>query len=100
MGTGSTNPTETTSTNSVSTSSTSFSYDLTLHQTDPEVKTLQQFLNAHGFTIASTGPGSSGNETTLFGIKTYQALEKYQKSIGLPATGWFGPMTRAAMAGS
>jgi peptidoglycan hydrolase-like protein with peptidoglycan-binding domain len=81
-----------------SVSSSSFAYNLTLYQTDPEVKTLQQFLNAHGFTITSTGSGSPGNETTYFGVKTYTALAKFQESVGLPATGWLGPMTRAKIA--
>jgi hypothetical protein len=41
---------------------------------------LQKFLNTHGFVIASTGPGSPGNETTLFGRATQTALQKYQCS--------------------
>lgn len=72
----------------------SFTRNLSLNQTGIDVKTLQQFLNTHGFIVASTGPGSPGNETTLFGARTYAALIKFQKSEGLPATGWFGPMTR------
>jgi peptidoglycan hydrolase-like protein with peptidoglycan-binding domain len=59
---------------------------------------LQQWLNAHGFVIAATGPGSPGNETTTFGILTDKALIKFQRSQGLPATGYLGPLTRAALA--
>lgn len=72
----------------------SFTRNLSLYQTHEEVRQLQQYLNAHGFLIAPSGPGSPNNETTLFGLKTYTALVKFQKSRGLPATGWFGPMTR------
>ena len=60
----------------------------------PDVKALQQFLNSHGFPVAFTGPGSAGQETTTFGSATKAALIKFQKANGLPATGWFGPMTR------
>ncbi len=71
-----------------------FTRNLSLNQTNADVKTLQQFLNTHGFTVTTQGPGSPGNETTFFGRATYLALIKFQKSVGLPATGWFGPMTR------
>ena len=62
-----------------------------------DIRTLQKFLNTHGFRVASTGPGSPGNETTKFGALTYQALVKFQKAHGLPATGFLGPLTRAAL---
>ncbi|MHB8710208.1 MAG: peptidoglycan-binding domain-containing protein [Minisyncoccota bacterium] len=72
----------------------SFIRNLKLNQIDADVKTLQQFLNTHGFIVATKGPGSPGQETTKFGAGTYAALVKFQKNVGLPATGWFGPMTR------
>ncbi len=72
----------------------SFTRNLALNQTGTDVKALQQFLNAHGFTVAAKGAGSSGSETDFFGRATYAALVRFQKSVGLPATGWFGPMTR------
>ena len=59
-----------------------------------DILALQQFLNEHGFTVALTGPGSSGQETGFFGAKTYHALIKFQKANGLPATGYLGPLTR------
>jgi hypothetical protein len=63
-----------------------------------EVKALQQYLNAHGYTIAASGTGSIGNETTTFGPLTKAALVKYQKAKGItPAVGYFGPLTRAAV---
>ncbi|MHB8710541.1 MAG: peptidoglycan-binding domain-containing protein [Minisyncoccota bacterium] len=77
----------------------SFTHNLSVNQTNADVKALQQFLNAHGFTVATKGPGSPGHETTKFGAGTYAALVKFQKSQGLPATGWFGPMTRNKIPG-
>jgi len=71
--------------------------DLKSGQQTPEVELLQQFLNANGFIISQTGPGSPGHETTYFGKATKSALAKYQKSVGLPATGYFGPMTREVL---
>jgi hypothetical protein len=62
-----------------------------------DIRTLQQFLNTHGFRVASSGPGSPGNETTKFGALTYQALVRFQKAHGLPATGYLGPMTRSVI---
>jgi peptidoglycan hydrolase-like protein with peptidoglycan-binding domain len=63
--------------------------------TGEDVRNLQKYLNANGFIISKTRVGSSGKESTLFGMMTYKALQKFQKSVGLPATGFFGPMTRA-----
>lgn len=74
-----------------------FTHNLSLHATGADVKLLQQFLNTHGFPVATTGLGSPLNETTLFGPLTYKALVNYQQSVGLPATGWFGPMTRGVI---
>lgn len=64
------------------------------------VKSLQQFLNTHGFVIATTGPGSPGNETDLFGNLTVKAVQKLQEqygiaSPGIPGYGTVGPKTRA-----
>jgi hypothetical protein len=94
--------TSTTSTDSTTSPQTTytFTHNLKLGSTGHDVKALQQFLNTHGFIVASTGPGSAGQETTRFGKATFAALVKYQKSVGLPATGWFGPMTREKIAGN
>ncbi len=64
------------------------------------VKTLQQFLNTHGFAVASSGPGSPGNETETFGSLTLKAVEKFQEQYniakpGVPGYGNVGPKTRA-----
>lgn len=60
---------------------------------------LQQFLNAHGFTVASKGAGSPGHETKLLGNATAKALKAYQKSLGLPQTGKIDAATYAALTG-
>src|SRR3989344_2140638 len=75
-----------------------FKSDLTVGSLGEQVRALQMLLNAKGYTVASSGPGSSGNETTTFGSLTRTALIKYQKAKGItPAVGFFGPLTRAAI---
>lgn len=59
-----------------------------------DILALQKFLNENGFTVASSGAGSAGNETSLFGTLTLRALKKFQTANNLPATGYFGPATR------
>jgi len=75
-----------------------FARNLTVGHTGDDVLRLQQYLNTHGFVIAESGPGSLGNETTRFGALTRAALKKFQLSKGItPASGYFGPLTRAQM---
>jgi len=77
---------------------TSFGRDLDLGMTGEDVQALQQYLNNHGFKIADSGPGSPGNETTMFGYATKAALQRLQEARGvLPASGYFGPRTRAVI---
>lgn len=68
-----------------------------------DVMQLQKFLNAIGFTIAASGPGSPGSETSFFGGLTKLAVIKFQEAYkseiltpnGLSkGTGYFGPSTR------
>ena len=68
-----------------------------LYDTGSDILKLQQYLNTHGFTIATTGVGSPGHETNYFGAATFKALKKFQVAHGLPASGYFGPLTRAVM---
>ena len=76
----------------------SFTRDLKLGSTGADVKALQIYLNAHGFTVAASGPGSSGSETTYFGSATQTALIKFQSARSVfPAAGYFGPLTRAGL---
>ena len=73
-----------------------FTRDLTLTSTGEDVRQLQIFLNASGYTVANTGAGSPGSETTYFGTLTRAALARYQAANGIsPAVGYFGPITRA-----
>ena len=61
-----------------------------------DIKRLQQFLNANGFTVATKGAGSPGSETTYFGSLTRLALIHFQKAHKIyPSVGYFGPLTRA-----
>ena len=76
-----------------------FARNLEVGATGDDVKALQVYLNTHGYLIASSGPGSSGNETTKFGGLTRAALVKLQKAAGItPTAGYFGAKTRAYIA--
>ena len=82
-------------------SGTSFTRDLSIGSRGEDVRALQRFLNAQGYLVASSGPGSSGSETTYFGALTQQALVQYQAAENIsPAAGYFGPITRAHIADS
>ncbi|MHB8660956.1 MAG: IPT/TIG domain-containing protein, partial [Minisyncoccota bacterium] len=73
-----------------------FTRDLYLGVSGADVLCLQQYLNTSGFTIASSGPGSPGNETNYFGSLTQAAVIKWQTKYGVsPAAGYFGPISRA-----
>ncbi len=74
---------------------TNFVNNLQLHSAGNDVKALQKFLNVSGFTISKSGPGSSGKETTYYGVATMSAVKKFQAANKLPVTGFFGPLTRA-----
>ena len=81
-----------------STVSATFTRSLKVGSTGSDVKDLQKFLNSKGYTVAATGPGSAGNETTSFGPGTRAALAKYQAANGIsPAVGYFGPTTMKAV---
>lgn len=72
---------------------------------NPQVLILQQLLNSLGFTIATEGAGSPGNETTKFGLLTREAVKKFQcaklnicsGSESDTGYGRVGPKTRAAL---
>lgn len=77
-----------------------FTTSLKLGSRGSEVRILQVFLNTHGFVVATSGPGSSGNETELYGILTKQAVARFQAAyaaevlapVGLTLpSGYFGP---------
>ena len=74
-----------------------FTQNLRFNQTNSLIKTLQQYLNSHGFPVSIAGPGSLNNETNYFGPKTKLALMKFQKAHGLVPDGIVGPLTRGEM---
>lgn len=75
-----------------------FSRDLELGMTGEDVRQLQMALNARGFTVAASGAGAPGSETTFFGRATRAALARFQAAHEIsPAVGYFGPKTRAAL---
>ncbi len=84
------------------TSGNVFTRPLSLGSKGEDVKLLQQYLNSQGFTVAKSGPGSKGHETTLFGYATRSALIKFQKahiSILKSAPGIVGPGTLGLLNG-
>ncbi len=89
----------------VSTTSTQLSIDLRLGLQHEQVRTLQKLLNAQGFSIATSGAGSLGQETSLFGSLTRSAVRRFQCAKNIICTGdesttgfgRVGPKTRAAL---
>jgi len=76
-------------------SSFSFTRILKYSMTGADVKTLQIYLNTHGYPVATVGVGSLNHETTYFGLKTKGAVIKFQKANKLIPDGIVGPKTRA-----
>jgi peptidoglycan hydrolase-like protein with peptidoglycan-binding domain len=76
-----------------------FSRNRQLNEKGDDIRSLQKFLNSSGFIIAKSGPGSIGNETSIFGVHTYRALVHFQAGHGLQATGYLGPLTRGLING-
>lgn len=70
-------------------SSFNFLKNLRLKSTGNDVTELQKFLTREGF--------FKGDTTKYFGILTRGALIKWQTKNKLPATGYFGPMSRAVI---
>ncbi len=70
-----------------------FSNDLQVGSRGPDVVQLQTWLMTNGFSIPAiaNNPSLKG----YFGAQTQNALAAYQRSINLPAYGYFGPLTRA-----
>ena len=60
----------------------------------PMVQNLQKFLNRNGFALATTGAGSTGQETSFFGPRTLAALKRFQSAYYTPVTGVVDARTR------
>ena len=72
-------------------------HTLNYKTTNSNVKILQMYLNTHGFPVSKTGTGSKNNETSYFGLKTKQALIKFQIANGLKGDGILGKKTLEKM---
>jgi DNA-binding beta-propeller fold protein YncE len=81
-----------------STSSYHFTRNLSLWNPGPDVTALQTYLVNQNTGPAARALAANGT-TTTFGLLTYAALKEFQKSVGIPATGYFGPITRAYVNG-
>ncbi len=75
-----------------------FTTYLTVGSTGADVSALQTWLIANGYNISAitTGVAQKG----YFGQQTKAAVVKYQASVGLPATGFVGPLTIAKLNGN
>ena len=86
---------------SASAATCTFTRDLQMNSVGEDVRCLQQFLNSNGYTITTSGGGAPGNETTEFRSLTQAAVIKWQQAKGIsPASGYFGPKSRAVFAAS
>ena len=76
------------------------SRSLSIGKSGEDIRCLQRYLNWAGFVVASIGPGSRGNESQYFGLRTRSAVVRWQEAnatsvlapLGLSGgTGLFGP---------
>ena len=74
-----------------------FTRYLTVGSTGADVKCMQQILNSTGYTLATTGAGSPGNETTYFGPRTLGAVRAWQTAQGWVPANQLGPKSIALM---
>ena len=83
---------------SAGSASAAFSSYLTVGSTGADVTALQSWLITNGFDIPSISAGTAAKG--YFGQQTKAAVVKYQASVGLPATGFVGPLTIAKLNGT
>jgi len=74
-----------------------FTRNLVVGSTGSDVKCLQVLLNNNGYTLAATGAGSPGMETSYFGPRTLAVVKAFQVAKGWTPANQVGPMTRAAL---
>ncbi len=82
---------------STASANAAFSAYLTVGSTGADVSALQTWLISQGFAIPAISNGAA--QTGYFGQQTKAAVVKYQASVGLPATGFVGPLTIAKLNG-
>jgi len=75
-----------------------FTRNLGYLMTGSDVNALQRFLISNASGPAAAKLFARG-ATQTFGILTYNALVEFQKKVGIHATGYFGPITRAYVNG-
>lgn len=81
-----------------STANAAFSTNLTVGSTGADVSALQSWLISKGFSIPSISSGAA--TPGYFGSQTKAAVVAYQASVGLPSTGFVGPLTRGILNGT
>lgn len=72
-----------------------FTNNLSIGSTGPDVVALQTRLIANGFDIHAISSGAV--QKGYFGVTTAAALKQWQISVGLPATGVFGALSIAKL---
>jgi len=75
-----------------------FSTNLTVGSTGADVVALQSWLIANGYNIPAIASGAASKG--YFGSQTQSAVEQYQAAVGLPSTGFVGPLTRGKLNGT
>ncbi|MDQ5893205.1 MAG: Peptidoglycan-binding protein [Patescibacteria group bacterium] len=80
------------------TANAAFNANLSVGSTGADVSALQSWLISKGFAIPSISTGAA--QPGYFGQQTKSAVVAYQASVGLPATGFVGPLTRGILNGS
>jgi peptidoglycan hydrolase-like protein with peptidoglycan-binding domain len=81
-----------------STANAAFNTNLTVGSTGADVSALQSWLISKGFSIPSISSGAA--TPGYFGSQTKAAVVAYQASVGLPSTGFVGPLTRGILNGT
>jgi hypothetical protein len=71
-----------------------FTRNLELYDVGTDVTELQAFLISQDAGPAAKKLNAHGT-TSFFGMLTFNALVEFQRSVDIPATGYFGPITRA-----
>lgn len=83
---------------SAASANAAFTSYLTVGSTGADVVNLQTWLISNGYDIAAISSGAATKG--YFGQQTKAAVVKYQAAIGLPSTGFVGPLTIAKLNGT